>query len=108
MAPSWIVKDSAGPEIFQPVKSLPLKREVKPGSTGAACCKPAASIRGSRSVKVRMGAESTTGLDGDAQGRPILMATPASTDGVADLRRISVRHRLSAYWRGRRARRVSP
>src|SRR5437588_10191500 len=55
MAPSWIVNDSAGPEIFQPVKSLPLNRVVNPGSTlGAALCKPAATIRERRSVQVRM------------------------------------------------------
>src|SRR5436189_5564401 len=41
MAPSWTVNDSAGPAIFQPVKSLPLKRLVNPGSTaGAAFCNP--------------------------------------------------------------------
>src|SRR5437667_3645988 len=55
MAPSWIVNDSAGPEIFQPVKSLLLKRLVKPGSTtGAVFCKPTASISGRNNVQVRM------------------------------------------------------
>jgi hypothetical protein len=31
-----MVKESGGPEIFQPVKSLALKRLVNPGSAGAA------------------------------------------------------------------------
>src|SRR5438105_8102641 len=54
MAPSWMVNDSAGPEIFQSVKSLPLKRLVNPGSTTGALCKAAARIRETSSVEVRM------------------------------------------------------
>src|SRR5258708_13364045 len=60
MAPSRMVKDSAGREFFQPVKSLPLKRLVNPGSRGgAALCKPAASTRGRSDVSSGMGGEST-------------------------------------------------
>src|SRR5258708_22813035 len=60
MARSGMGKDPAGPEIFQPVKSLPLKRLVNPGSRGgAALCKPAASTRGRSDVSSGMGGEST-------------------------------------------------
>src|SRR5216117_4132716 len=62
MAPSWIVKEAAGPEIFQPVKSLPLKRLVKPGSTVcAATNQPATSISDRSRVMRGMAAKSTTG-----------------------------------------------
>src|SRR5436309_5549119 len=61
MAPSLIVKDSDGPLIFQPVKSLPLKRLVNPGSTaGVAACRPAANIKGTSLVMKFMAGESTT------------------------------------------------
>src|SRR5206468_2346660 len=84
MAPSWIVNDSAGPAIFQPARSCPLKRLVNRGSAaGAATCKPAARTNGESHVMSLMGAQSTIDV----------LAPPSSPD------RMSVRVSASAKTR---------
>src|SRR5436190_7509117 len=66
MAPSWTVKDSGGPAIFQPVKSFPLNRLVKPGSTaGAPAC--AAAARATRTSDVSFMVPQST-IDDAADG----------------------------------------
>ena len=54
MAPSWTVNVSAGPPTFQSVKSLPLKRLVKPGS-GVVCTDNASSSTAKARVRIMRG-----------------------------------------------------
>src|ERR671937_169577 len=73
MAPSWIVKVSAGPLIFQPVKSLPLNRLVNPGSTAVAAALHAQKPR-----------ERDLGLP--------IGGTPGPLDAITDVAGVEVGH----------------
>src|SRR5919201_196544 len=73
MAPSWIVKVSAGPLIFQPVKSLPLNRLVNPGSTAGAAALHAQKPR-----------ERDLGLP--------IGGTPGPLDAITDVAGVEVGH----------------